>query len=250
MQMQAFSKPNPLPGRSCLLAEMRGLEELRKFQPQHGLRIPTVIRSSEDELVLERIKIAPAKPGDWVLLAKGLAALHRLTNPVYGFDQDGWIGFNPQVNTPNENWGEFFFKNRLMFQVENLQDPARREEFQNRLLKFESKLITWLNAHRPLASLVHGDLWSGNVIFDRQGPWLIDPAVYYGDREVDIAMTKMFGGFPSLFYDAYQDFYPMAEGYLDREIIYNLYHYLNHLNLFGDSYLPGVASALNKLSSL
>jgi len=105
-------------------------------------------------------------------------------------------------------------------------------------MKHKQALINFLNDHCEHASMVHGDLWSGNVLFDRDSVWLIDPAIYYGDREVDLAMTEMFGGFTHEFYQFYNNTYPISNTYQQKKIIYNLYHYLNHFNLFGDRYLP------------
>ncbi|MEZ5473364.1 MAG: fructosamine kinase family protein [Marinicella sp.] len=122
-----------------------------------------------------------------------------------------------------------------------------RKRFNHILALNQDSWIAWLNQHCSRFSLLHGDLWSGNVLFDAQNVWLIDPAVYFGDSETDIAMTEMFGGFPEAFYAAYQSVKPLSSAYPKKRILYNLYHYLNHYNLFGSAYLPACERGFQKL---
>jgi len=248
--MQIFIKQNPIPGSTSLECEVQGLAELKKYQAQHGLQVPKIIKVSSEELHLEKISLEQASNEDWAALGRGLVQLHSVTGDQFGFENDNFIGLNPQKNTKNKNWGEFYFNERLSFQVGLLQDPSLKQKYANLLEEHRSKLMSFLNQHDPKPSLVHGDLWSGNVMFDDKGPWLIDPAVYYGDPEVDLAMSKIFGGFAPVFYEAYMESSPLSAGYEVREKIYNLYHYLNHLNLFGESYLGGVEEGFQVISKL
>jgi len=245
-----FLKRNPVPGSSSLTCEACGLEELRRFQNRHGLNIPEVLRLSADGLCLEKIDAKRPHESDWEALGVGLAKLHQVTAEKFGFESDNFIGLNPQKNVFHDSWGEFFCEYRLMFQVKLIESESLRERFLVRLERKRGELIEFLNAHKPEPSLLHGDLWSGNVMFGDKGPWLIDPAVYYGDREADLAMTKMFGSFSSGFYKAYEKAYPLPDGHETRERIYNLYHYLNHLNLFGHGYLSGVEEGMRAIESI
>lgn len=245
-----FVKFNPLPGSRSLFCEQRGLEELRRHQSFHQLSLPKVESVDSTELRVEKIHTQAPTPIQWGELGRGLALLHQVHGDRFGFSEDNFIGRSPQLNTWRDNWGEFFLENRLNFQLslirkENLQKALRQE-----LKKQSHKIVDLLNAHQPKASLLHGDLWSGNVLFDSSGPWLIDPAVYYGDRECDLAMTRLFGGFPEFFYQFYERENPLPEDWSTRLPIYNLYHELNHFQIFGDSYWPSVKKGFLNLSSL
>jgi fructosamine-3-kinase len=167
-----------------------------------------------------------------------LAALHRHTGPRFGWAADNWIGLAPQINGWADDWASFFFEKRLEPQVRR----ARQNGF-----PVDPPPRSLLSDHKPDPSLLHGDLWSGNVGFTAGGPVMFDPAVYYGDREADLAMTELFGGFPAAFYAAYRKELPVEDGYETRKHLYNLYHLLNHLNLFGSGYLPQVESTLRLL---
>lgn len=248
--MKTFIKYNPRPGTQSLVCEARGLAELKKHQSVHGLNIPQVVQEGEHQLELEFIDSADPTPLHWRRLAVGLAKLHQVIGTQFGFESSNFIGLNEQINTPSENWGEFFVHQRLKFQIELIQDNALKEKTSARLESHFQKLIQFLNQHQPKASLLHGDLWSGNVMFSEAGPWLIDPAVYYGDRETDLAMTKLFGGFAPEFYSTYESEAPLPEGAAARESIYNLYHYLNHFNLFGSSYWNEVEKGFQTIERL
>lgn len=158
---------------------------------------------------------------------------------MYGWHGGNYIGLSPQPNCWAESWGEFFVQNRLRYQVSRVRASGVRNRFEGILDQCDDTLIRWLNEHCDHPSLLHGDLWSGNVLFDREGPWLIDPAIYCGDREADLAMTEMFGGFRAAFYRAYDRTFRRTSVYEQKRDIYNLYHYLNHYNLFGSSYQWG-----------
>ncbi len=165
-----------------------------------------------------------------------LAAMHRSTAAEHGWHRDNTIGATPQPNAPNADWVSFWSERRLGFQLE----LAERNGYGGRLTERGARLRQGVGAlldHAPLPSLLHGDLWGGNFSGDEQGnPVIFDPACYYGDREADIAMTELFGGFGSRFYAAYHAAWPVEPGYETRKTLYNLYHILNHLNLFGGSY--------------
>jgi protein-ribulosamine 3-kinase len=163
-----------------------------------------------------------------------LASLHRQTGPRFGWHRDNYIGLAPQINGWRDDWAEFFIECRLRPQFER---AGLKGEFFEKLLR----------NHRPQPSLLHGDLWSGNAGFIAEGPVVFDPAVYYGDREADLAMTELFGGFPDEFYAAYDAAWPRERGYESRKHLYNLYHLLNHLNLFGSGYLAQVEATLGLL---
>jgi fructosamine-3-kinase len=204
---------------------VEGLEALRRA----GARVPQVISLQGPTLILEHLRLGAR--ADWASLARMLAKVHATTSDRFGWATDNWIGLAPQQNGWSEDWASFFFETRLGPQ-------ARRAGLQLPDLR---KL---LEGHRPKASLLHGDLWSGNAGFTPHGPVIFDPAVYYGDREADLAMTELFGGFPPAFYEAYG---PLPDGYRVRKHLYNLYHLLNHLNLFGSGYRAQVEATLGLL---
>lgn len=250
MELSIFIKKNPIQNGSSLESEAAGLRVLREHQNAHGLNLPNLLKVSPEELHLQKIFSARPNQKHWRQLGEGIAKLHMVQGEEFGFETSNFIGLNPQKNTPSKNWGQFFFENRLRYQVGLIQDETFRKSYEQRLETQHAFIVYYLNAHSPQPSLLHGDFWSGNVMFDESGPWLIDPAVYYGDREVDIAMSKMFGGFHDLFYATYQQSYPLSEGFEKREVIYNLYHYLNHYNIFGHSYLSGVENGFSYIEKL
>lgn len=151
----------------------------------------------------------------------------------FGWDFNNTIGSTPQINTWASNWAEFFTEHRLGYQFRLARRRGGHFPHQERLLAIAPKLLN----HQPQPSLVHGDLWSGNAAITKSGePVILDPATYVGDREVDIAMTELFGGFSAAFYRGYNEEWPLDEGYKQRKTLYNLYHILNHFNLFGGGY--------------
>ena len=228
--MQAFLKQAAAARADAFAAEADGLEALRPH-----IRVPQVldrgVKDGKAFILLERLDLR--RSGDWKALGRMLANLHRQTGPRFGWHRDNYIGLAPQINAWHDDWAAFFLECRLRPQASKagVSLPA------NNLL---------LN-HRPQPSLLHGDLWSGNAGFTTDGPVVFDPAVYYGDREADLAMTELFGGFPRAFYDAYDEAFPLDAGYEKRKHLYNLYHLLNHLNLFGSGYLAQVEATLGRL---
>ena len=158
---------------------------------------------------------------------------------------DNCIGATPQPNPRSDDWVSFYRDHRLAHQFELAADKGRKFEGSQNLL---DSLESFFSNYSPHPSLLHGDLWGGNASCNKDGsPYIFDPASYYGDREADLAFTYMFGGFSSAFYDAYENEYPLDSGFALRKILYNLYHEINHFNLFGGGYASSAQSSINKL---
>lgn len=246
-----FVKRNCSPYADHLLKEAHGLAELRRAAAGAGIDVPEVIAVDERSLTTTRIRPTSCTPGHWTRLGEGLAAIHARPHERFGFGEDNYIGLNPQPNAFDDDWGRFFLRQRLEYQIGLVADDRLRGSFTSRLRRKSEGLREFLNAEPVSASLVHGDLWNGNVLCADEGRvWLIDPAPYYGDAEVDIAMTELFGGFGAPFYAAYRACRPASRTYALKRRIYNLYHLLNHLNLFGAAYLGGCEEALVAIESL
>ncbi|MDO6422649.1 fructosamine kinase family protein [Saccharophagus degradans] len=252
---QSFIKHNSQVNSNTLLVEASGLALLSKTLLDNSilgseLCIPKVLAVNKNQLEIEYIQSLRPSDSHFKTLGVGLAKLHTIQQPHFGLEHDNYIGLNPQPNCISHNWGQFFYQYRLQFQVSLIADSYVKQRFQTLLHTHQAKLIEFLNSSCSSPSLVHGDLWSGNVLFDKQRVWLIDPAVYYADSEVDIAMTEMFGGFDAAFYQAYQTVRPFTAQYPIKKRIYNAYHYLNHYNLFGDNYLAGCKQGLGMIEAL
>jgi fructosamine-3-kinase len=234
---------NPPPG--MFSAEAYGLTLLAQSDI---LQIPQPLTYDDTYLILNwlgRGRRAPTLVAD--ALGEGLAVQHRVTTKQYGLDRDNYCGLSPQKNEQETDWAIFFARQRLGYQLELAAErdrlPKPRRQKLERLI---DKLPNLLPA-RPPASLLHGDLWGGNWLVTADNrPALIDPAVYYGHRETDLAFTELFGGFPPRFYQSYEAIWPLEPGYGERKPIYNLYHLLNHLNLFGESYGHSVDAILSR----
>ena len=201
-------------------------------------------------LVMDFLELRGAPAGGPELLGQQLAAMHRHTSDRFGWELNNTIGASPQQNGWSDNWIEFFQDKRLGFQLR----LARRNGYSGNWMNDAERVIDQLpllfEGYEPEPSILHGDLWSGNYGYDSQGnPVIFDPALYYGDREADLAMTELFGGFPAQFYRSYNAAFPLDLGYGRRKILYNLYHLLNHLNIFGSGYLGQVQRSLQQLSS-
>lgn len=181
----------------------------------------------------------------WEDFGRGLAALHRHKADRYGFGSDNYIGRIPQRNTWEASWPDFFRKHRLQSQIERARSSGRWEPSWDPAI---DRLLTRLRdllPNRPEASILHGDLWAGNFLVDHRGrPVLIDPAVYFGHREADLAMAELFGGFDRRFFESYDQEWPIEAGYEERREIYNLYHLINHLNHFGGPYANSIERVL------
>ncbi|MGE0372968.1 MAG: fructosamine kinase family protein [Gammaproteobacteria bacterium] len=227
------------PGREEMFAaEFAGLEELRAA---NAVRVPAPVCHGATAraafLVLEYLDLGRGAAAGYEELGRRLAAQHRVTRPEFGWRRDNTIGSTPQPNRPAADWVRFWRERRLGHQLELAAANGHRGRLQQRGERLLAALPAVLAGHAPQAALLHGDLWSGNAAFTRGGePVIFDPAVYYGDREADIAMTELFGGFPAAFYHAYREAWPLDAGYGLRKTLYNLYHVLNHLNLFGGGY--------------
>jgi fructosamine-3-kinase len=216
-------------------AEVAGLSEIARTKT---VRVPEPVchgaAAAACWLVLEHLELRPGTEGSMRELGRRLAAMHRVTAREHGWSRDNTIGATPQVNAPAGEWPEFWRERRLGFQLRLAAANGHRLASGERLLE---KLPAFFSGYDPAPSLLHGDLWSGNAAATTGGePVIFDPAVYYGDREADLAMTELFGGFPPAFYEAYRAEYPIEAGYATRKHLYNLYHVLNHLNLFGGGY--------------
>jgi fructosamine-3-kinase len=232
------------------IAEQRGLQRLAAA---NALRIPAVFACHEANgqtpafLAMEWLGRGAANPQVDEALGRGLAQLHRATGSRYGLDHDNFIGANRQPNGQSDDWVTFFRQQRLGFQMDlaarnGYLNPWRRQRLETLLARLDDFLPA-----SPPASLLHGDLWGGNwLVTDNGQPALIDPAVYYGHREAELAFTELFGGFSGRFYAAYNEAWPLDTGYRERLALYNLYHLLNHLNLFGEGYGSGVDSILQR----
>ena len=204
------------------------------------IRVPAAIaygNSNETAwLVLEHLELTPGGPA--ALLGEQLAALHGMTCNRFGWSRNNYIGTTPQLNNRSENWTGFWRDCRLKPQLAMARDAGFGSRLSDRGDRLLESLAQLMQDHEPAASLLHGDLWAGNKAFTPAGqPVIFDPASYYGDRETDIAMTELFGGFEPAFYAAYQACSPLPVGYPLRRELYKLYHVLNHLNLFGAAYL-------------
>ncbi|MDO9086874.1 MAG: fructosamine kinase family protein [Anaerolineaceae bacterium] len=246
-----FLKWNPQPHPNMFTTEAQGLQMLAAVDT---IRVPSVIKFQEAEqnlpafILLEWIEHSTSF--DQKLCGQQLAQLHlNSQSDQFGLDHNNYIGSTPQYNIWVSDWVAFFRDFRLQPQINLAQsnEYLSRSRQQN-LERILSRLGNWLQGVPRKPALLHGDLWGGNVIADENGyPVLIDPAVYYGDREADLAFTHMFGGFSNDFYQAYNDVYTLEPGYQERFEIYNIYHILNHLNLFGESYGYSLDSVLNRL---
>jgi fructosamine-3-kinase len=219
-------------------AEAAGLAEIAG---SNTVRVPRPVGQGAGGgaswLVLEHLELARATDGAMDELGRRLAALHRVTAVKFGWHRDNTIGATPQVNTLGADWIAFWRDSRLGYQLRLAAQNGYRGQLLARGERLLERLPAFFSGHAPRPSLLHGDLWSGNAAVTRDGtPVIFDPAVYYGDREADIAMTELFGGFSASFYRAYDEAFPREPGYVTRKPLYNLYHVLNHLNLFGGGY--------------
>jgi protein-ribulosamine 3-kinase len=245
-----FLKTNQHAPSDMFAREAEGLTALGSGEDGRGQspRVPKVFLYGEYFLLLEDLNPALRKPDYWPVFGRQLAALHNRTNPHFGFDHDNYIGSTPQPNTWQEHGAIFFAEHRLGFQARLAQRQGLLGSADVRRVQSIADRLTDLVPVQP-ASLIHGDLWAGNAISDENGgPAIIDPAAYYGWAEAELAMTTLFGSFPQAFYQAYQEVRPLEPGYWERFPIYNLYHLLNHLNLFGSGYLGQVQNILRRFA--
>lgn len=237
-----FVKLNEASRSDMFAAEADGLTALAACQE---LRVPRVIAlgtiGAHACLVLEYVALAPLRDHAGAARAgRTLASLHRIEAARPGWHRDNYIGSTPQANSEEPSWPLFFARQRLSPQFELAKSHAetvRLVALGERLIGKLPALFAGAGQPTPI-SLLHGDLWHGNAALDESGTLtLFDPAIYYGDRETDLAMSELFGGFPEAFHAAYREAWPLADGFAQRKTVYNLYHVLNHFNLFGGAYL-------------
>ncbi|MEJ2181805.1 MAG: fructosamine kinase family protein [Gammaproteobacteria bacterium] len=239
-QHSYFVKTNSATRLSMFEAESAGLQEIAA---SNTIKVPQPLcvgtSAGSAYIVMEYLAINAGRSGSSGSIDQlgiDLAAMHRITHAQFGWHRDNTIGSTPQVNDRLNSWIDFYREHRLGYQYQ----LAAKNGYRNLLRRGEmlmSALNQFFTDYQPQASLLHGDLWSGNYAIDDSGqPVIFDPAVYFGDREADIAMTELFGGFSPRFYSAYNDAFPLDSGYNTRKTLYNLYHILNHLNLFGAGY--------------
>ena len=232
-----------------LAAEAEGLAALRAAG---AVRVPAVVTQGDDGetawLILEWLELAALSTASGARLGTALAAQHRLPQEKFGWGKDNFIGASPQINGWSEDWLAFWRDKRIHAQLR----MAMKNRYPSKMIDRGERLLTdceaFFRTHKPVASLLHGDLWGGNASALADGtPVVFDPAVYCGDREADLAMTELFGGFPKDFHSAYRAAWALDDGYAVRRDFYNLYHVLNHANLFSGGYVEQSARLIERL---
>ncbi len=242
-----FIKWNDDPDNDMFEKEVRGIQLLTQ---QDILRLPSVVglgrADGKNFLLLSYIQKNPPAPDFWQIFGQSLADLHRVTAPRFGLSYNNYIGRLPQNNEEMESWIDFFIEKRLEVQLGlAIYNGLIDQDFAKRFRLIYAQLPGILPDEPP--SLLHGDLWSGNFMVGDQGlPCVYDPAVYFGHREIELAFTRLFGGFDNTFYQSYHETYPLEPGFEERVDIYNLYPLLVHVNLFGTSYLSGINQTLRR----
>jgi protein-ribulosamine 3-kinase len=244
-----FAKANDAASAAMFACEAEGLEALRAAG---SVRVPRVIARGDDGerswLVLEWLDLAPLAGAAAARLGEALAAQHRIAQQRFGWGRDNFIGASPQPNGWSDDWLGFWRSCRLMAQLRLAAGRRLPSRMIDRGERLAADCEAFFQDHRPGPSLLHGDLWSGNAAMTPEGePVLFDPAAYMGDREADVAMTELFGGFPADFGAAYRATWPMEDGYRARRDFYNLYHLLNHANLFGGGYVRQAEQSIERL---
>jgi fructosamine-3-kinase len=248
---QLFLKLNEPDCADMFAAEAEGLRELRAAD---AVRVPEPVANGLAEsaawLALEWLGLEAGSPAAAARLGAALAAQHRHTAQRFGWRRDNTIGSTLQRNVQQDDWLVFLRNYRLGFQLRLAAGSGGSAELQDKGQRVLEALPRFFGSYRPVPALLHGDLWAGNWgMIGAAEPVIFDPAVYFGDRESDLAMTELFGGFPREFYGAYGAAWPLDAGYPVRRDVYNLYHVLNHLNLFGGSYQRQALSLMDRLLS-
>ncbi|BBP47005.1 fructosamine kinase family protein [Thiosulfatimonas sediminis] len=249
-QGKFFLKTHSLSFYDLFQAEQFNLQALAET---NSIAVPKAIASGTFDkqawLLLEFIDMHDS--GDDFQRGRDLALLHHHVNDSakpFGWSHDNFIGLTPQHNTWHSDWIEFYREMRLKPQLRLAAQRGMANHVIEKAWQLIDKIEFWFRDYQPQASLLHGDLWGGNSAFSRDGDALIfDPACYYGDHETDIAMSELFGGFSAAFYAGYQDVFPLDHGYPQRKPLYNLYHLLNHYNLFGGHYQQQAESLIQTL---
>ena len=241
-----FVKTNSQSDPEIFRAEFKALEEISKSD---CIRVPKPVcygsGGGYSFLVMEYLELTPAKGSrSWVDLGVNLARLHKVSSRRFGWVMDNVIGSTPQPNKECEDWISFFRDQRLGHQLKLAQEKGVQFDGADTLL---DGLERFFQDYAPRPSLLHGDLWNGNVGFLKSGePVIFDPATYFGDREAEFGIIEMFGGFAPEFYQGYHSEWPLDQGFSSRKDLYLLYHQLNHFNLFGHGYLAGCRATLKK----
>jgi len=229
-------------------AEAEGLAELAK---PGVIRVPEVldhgIEGKQAFIEIEWLELSTPTSRVETLMGEQLAALHATTADRYGWHRDNTIGLTPQHNDWSDDWVSFFREQRLGFQFRLAAENGFTGQLQEQAALLLKRLPVYFENYDPSPALLHGDLWGGNWGSCDDKPVIFDPAVYYGDRESDLAMTRLFGGFGRAFYEAYEANAPLSSGHRERCDLYQLYHVLNHLNLFGSAYLGRAQGLISKL---
>lgn len=234
---------------SMFEAEVDGL---RAMAETATVRVPEPVccgvAGDQAYLAMECLDLRGSRSSSDRLLGRQLAAMHQIRQPYFGWHRDNTIGSTPQPNARDDDWVDFWARQRLGFQLKLAADQGYGGRLQRQGEQLQACLPALFRGYTARPSLLHGDLWSGNHAQDEAGqPVIFDPACYYGDREADLAMTELFGGFGGDFYGAYREAFPLDQGYAVRKTLYNLYHILNHLNLFGGGYLSQAESMIDRL---
>lgn len=242
-----FVKLNAAAKADMFAAEAEGL---RALAGTRTVRVPEPVcwgvAGDAAYLVLEYLVLGSG--GSGAVLGEQLAAMHRVVHPEFGWYRDNTIGSTPQINTPAADWIDFWRERRLGYQLRLAAGNGWGGELQQLGERLLPRLAGLFDGYCPLPSLLHGDLWGGNHGYLADGrPVIFDPAVYFGDREADLAMTELFGGFGGEFQAAYREAWPLEAGYATRKTLYNLYHVLNHLNLFGGGYHGQAVGMMRRL---
>ncbi|MGC2049144.1 MAG: fructosamine kinase family protein [Gallionella sp.] len=242
-----FVKLNSADKLAMFSAEVAGLSEIAATQT---IRVPQPIThgvaGKQSFLVLEHLELT--SHGDAPLLGKQLAALHRVRSAQFGFAQNNFIGKTPQQNNRSDDWMDFWRERRLKFQLQLASENGYGDQLNDLGTKLLDALPALFAGYSPQPSLLHGDLWGGNHAYLPDGtPAIFDPAVYYGDRECDLAMMELFGGYSADVYTAYRAAFPLHQGYALRRDLYNLYHILNHANIFGGGYVRQAEGMMRRL---
>ncbi|NEX16586.1 MAG: hypothetical protein C1943_08160 [Halochromatium sp.] len=242
-----FVKLNEVGLLAMFEAEAAGLAEMASTQ---SIRVPmpicTGVAGLESFIAMDFIALGGGR-SDAKAAGRQLAAMHRCRRERFGWDRDNTIGSTPQPNPAYDDWVSFWADQRLGFQLKLAAENGYRGRLQQRGAQLLERFGALID-HDPAPSLLHGDLWGGNLGYAQDGaPVIFDPACYYGDREADLAMTELFGGFGMHFRAAYEEAWPLAPGYPVRKQLYNLYHVLNHLNLFGGGYLSQAENMVDQL---
>lgn len=246
-----FVKLNETAALPMFAAEADGLAALGAAA---AVRVPAVVASGLAPgyafLVLEHLEMGGLDRTSGAALGRTLAQLHRTTGSRFGWDTDNFIGATPQQNRPTAGWGAFYSRQRLLPQLRLARANGMERKLVEQGENLAEKVAAFFVEGEPAASLLHGDLWSGNAARLADGtPVIFDPAVHYGDREADVAMAELFGGFPEAFYAAYREAWPLSPAFETRKVLYNLYHVLNHYNLFGAGYLNQARRMIERLNA-